>query len=311
MDLRDLRYFVVIADCGSILAASEQLHIAQPSLSIRIKGLEQELGVALFERRPRGVVLTSEGQELLSHARLLLQAADRARESVRLHASTAVGTVNFGVPTSLAAVLCVPLVETALEDLPDVKLRIVESMSGYIVDWLREGRLELGVVFGNKSLNGIQLEPLMEEELYLAADSEDSLAAVVDENGDVPLERLANVPLVLPTGQHGLRQLIDEVTRRNGVARAPRVEIDSFLQIQRLVQRRMGMTVLSMAALHEVPLDPPLVTRRIVDPPITRTMALAFSESRSLTKATREIAERVRRVLKAQAATDGWRPRVL
>ena len=103
MDLRDWRYFVVIAECGLNLAASEQLHIAQPSLSIRIKALEQELGVELFERRPRGVALTNEGRELLTHARQILHAAETARESVRLRAKTAVGTVNFGVPTSLAA----------------------------------------------------------------------------------------------------------------------------------------------------------------------------------------------------------------
>ena len=311
MDLRDLRYFVVIADCGSILAASEQLHIAQPSLSIRIKGLEQELGVSLFERRPRGVTLTSEGHELLAHARQILHAAETARESVRLHASAAVGTVNFGVPTSLASVLCVPLVETVLAELPNVKLRIVESMSGYIIDWLREGRLELGLVFGDKPISGVQLEPLLEEELYLAADSEESLAPLLDENDEVPIDKLAGVPLVLPTGRHGLRQTIDEVARRNGIARAPHVEIYSFLQIQRLVQRKLGMTILSRAALHEAPLDPPLVTRRIVKPCITRTVSLAYSESRSLTKATREIAKRTRKILREQGASESWRARSL
>ncbi|MFI5010772.1 MAG: LysR family transcriptional regulator [Hyphomicrobiales bacterium] len=306
MDLLDLRYFVVIAECGSILAASEQLHIAQPSLSIRIKALEQELGVMLFERRSRGVALTGEGQELLSHARQILHAAETARESVRLHANTAVGTVNFGVPTSLAAVLCVPLVETALGELPDVKLRIVESMSGYIIDWLREGRLDLGLVFGDKAISGVQLEPLLEEELYLAADSAAALAPLIDEKGEMPLEKLDGVPLILPTGHHGLRQLLDDVARRNGIARAPRIEIDSFSQIQRLVQRKMGMTILSMAALHETALDPPLVTARIKNPAITRTISLAYSESRSLTKATREIAKRARGILRAQAATGSW-----
>ena len=229
MDLRDLRYFVVIAECGSILAASEQLHIAQPSLSIRIKALEQELGVELFERRPRGVALTSEGRELLTHARQILHAAETARESVRLRARTAVGTVNFGVPTSLAAVLCVPLIETALRELPDVRLRIVESMSGYIIDWLREGRLDLGLVFGVKSISGVQLEPLIEEDLYLAADRDETIAPLLDENGEVPLHRLASLPMILPTGHHGLRRLFDETAHRHGVTRVSRIEIELAL----------------------------------------------------------------------------------
>jgi LysR family nitrogen assimilation transcriptional regulator len=311
MDLRDLRYFVVIADCGSILAASEQLHIAQPSLSIRIKALEQELGVMLFERRPRGVALTSEGHELLGHARQILHAATTARESVRLHANTAVGTVNFGVPTSLTSVLCAPLVETTLDELPDVRLRIVESMSGYIIDWLREGRLDLGLVFGDKSISGVQLEPLIEEELYLAADSEESFAHLLDENGEVPLDRLVGVPMILPTGHHGLRQLFDETARRHGVSRVPRIEIDSFSQIQRLVQRKMGMTILSRAALYDSPLNPPLASVRICSPAITRTVCLAYSESRSLTKATREIARRAQAILREKAASSIWNAKSL
>jgi LysR family nitrogen assimilation transcriptional regulator len=311
MDLRDLRYFVVIADCGSILAASEQLHIAQPSLSIRVKALEQELGVMLFERRPRGVALTSEGMELLSHARQILHAAETARESVRLHARTAVGTVNFGVPTSLTAVLCMPLVETTLAELPDVRLRVVESMSGYIIDWLREGRLDLGLVFGVKSISGVQLEPLIEEDLYLAADSAETFAPLLDEKGEVPLDRLAGVPMVLPTQRHGLRQLFDETAQRNGVARVPRIEIDSFSQIQRLVQRKMGMTVLSRAALHDSLLDPPLASVRICSPTITRTVSLAYSESRQLTKATREVARRIRAILCEKASSSIWNAKVL
>ena len=311
MDLRDLRYFVMVADCGSILAASEQLHIAQPSLSIRVKGLEQELGVSLFERRPRGVALTSEGEELLSRAREILHAAQTARESVRMHASAAVGAVNLGVPTSLAAVLCVPLIETALAELPKVQLRIVESMSGYIIDWLRDGRLELGLVFGGRPISGVRMENLVEEQLYLAADSEQSLAPLLDNRGEVPLERLAGLPLILPTGRHGLRQLIDDVCRRNGIARTPLVELDSFVQIQRLVQRRLGMTILSRAALHDVPLDPPLTSRRIVRPSITRIVALAHSEARPLTRATREIARRTRTILLEQAQSEAWRAHVL
>lgn len=311
MDLRDLRYFVTVADCGSILAASEQLHIAQPSVSVRVKGLEQELGVNLFERRARGVTLTSEGEELLPRAREILQAAETARESVRMHASAAVGTVNLGVPTSLAAVLCVPLIENVLKELPNVQLRIVESMSGYIIDWLRDGRLDLGIVFGEKPIGGVQLDALLEEQLHLAADSEASLAPLIDERGEVPLRRLADIPLILPTGRHGLRQLIDETARRNGVTRAPLVEIDSFVQIQRLVQRRLGMTILSRAALHDVPLDPPLVSRRIVQPSITRTVSLAHGETRPATKATREVARRARSILLEQARSDAWQARVL
>ena len=169
MNLRDLRYFVAVAESGSILAASEKLHVAQPSISVRIRTLEGDLGVALFERRPRGVVLTEEGEELLVHARLILDSEETARESLRRHAASPVGTVNFGVPTSLSSVLSVPLVEETLAALPNVRLRIVESMTGYIIEWLRNGQLDLGLVFVDNPISGVQTEKLLAEDLHVAA----------------------------------------------------------------------------------------------------------------------------------------------
>jgi LysR family nitrogen assimilation transcriptional regulator len=195
--------------------------------------------------------------------------------------------------------------------LPDVRLRIVESMSGYIIDWLREGRLDLGLVFGVKSISGVQLEPLIEEDLYLAADSNETLAPLLDENGEVPLHRLASLPMILPTGHHGLRRLFDETAQRHGVTRVSRIEIDSLTQIQRLVQRGFGVTVLSRAALYDSPVDPPLASVRISSPAITRTVALAYSESRSLTKATREIAVRTRAILQERATSSVWQAKPL
>ncbi len=309
MNLRDLRYFVAVAESGSILAASEKLHVAQPSISVRIRALEGDLGVALFERRPRGVVLTAEGEELLTHARLILTSAETARESIRRHADSPVGTVNLGVPTSLASVLSVPLVEQALEALPNVRLRIVESMTGYIIDWLRGGQLDLGLVFADNPISGVQSERLLIEELHLAAGTAKALKKLANARGEVPIEALAGVPLILPTERHGLRSLIDHHLRRHGVSSRVIIEIDAFLQIQRLVQRGRGMTILSLAALHESPLSPPLHTARIVRPTIERTVSLAHVDDRPLTKAAREVARLTAALLRAQAAEAWWHAR--
>lgn len=306
MNLRDLRYFVAVAESGSILGASEKLHVAQPSLSVRIKALETDLGVALFDRRPRGVLLTAEGEELLAHARHILQAADAAQEALRLHAASPVGTVTFGVPTSLSSVLCVPLIEATRVSLPNVRLRLVETMSGTIINWLRSGELDLGLVFIDAASGGLVSEPLLSEELYLAAASPEALSPVVDGNGEVPLAALGNVPLVLPTEQHGLRQLIDQQLRRVGVAARVVIEIDVFLQIQKLVRRGQGMTVLSLAALHDTG-APPLATARIIAPAIRRTVSLARADMRPQTKAAREVGKLAAGILRQHGAEDWWR----
>ncbi len=309
MNLRDLRYFVAVAESGSILAASEKLHVAQPSLSVRIRTLEADLGVSLFDRRPRGVVLTSEGEELLVHARLILQSAEAAQEAIRHHAQSPVGTVHFGVPTSLSSVLCVPLIEAVREKLPNVRLRIVESMSGTIVDWLRTGELDLGLIFVDSAIAGIHADPLLTEQLHLAAHSAEALAPLLDKDGNVPLEALAGVPLILPTERHGLRQLLDQHLRRHGSGARVAIEIDAFLQIQRLVQRAQGMTILSLAALYESDLDPPLATARIVAPSIERTVYLARADIRPQTKAGREVGRLVSAILRDESRRRWWHAR--
>ena len=309
LNFRDLRYFVAVAESGSILAASERLHVAQPSISVRIRTIESDLGVALFERRPRGVVLTEEGEELLVHARLILNSEETARESLRRHAASPVGTVTFGVPTSLASVLSVPLIEAALKKLPNVRLRIIESMTGYIIEWLRSGRLDLGLVFVDNPISGVQTEKLLSEDLHVAAGTAADLEPLLTSRGEVPMEKLAGVPLVLPTERHGLRSLIDHHLRRHGVSSRVTFEIDAFLQIQRLVQRGHGMTILSLAALHDGLLKPPLATARIVRPTIERTVSLAHADDRPLTKAAREVARLAASQLRAEAAESWWHAR--
>ena len=309
LNFRDLRYFVAVAESGSILAASDKLHVAQPSISVRIRSLEDDLGVALFERRPRGVVLTEEGEELLVHARLILNSEETARESLRRHAVSPVGTVTFGVPTSLSSVLSVSLVEAALQKLPNVRLRIVESMTGYIIEWLRSGQLDLGLVFVDSPISGVQTEKLLTEDLHVAAADEAELAPLKNARGEVAMEKLAGIPLILPTERHGLRSLIDHHLRRHGVSSRVTLEIDAFLQIQRLVQRGHGMTILSLAALRHGRLSPPLVTARIVRPTIERTVSLAHADDRPLTKASREIARLAASQLRSEAAESWWHAR--
>jgi LysR family nitrogen assimilation transcriptional regulator len=117
---------------------------------------------------------------------------------------------------------------------------------------------------------------------------------------------LAEVPLVLPTDRHGLRNLIDQHLRRHGVASRVIIEIDAFLQIQRLVQRGLGMTILSRAALYESDLSPPLATARIVRPSIERTVAIAHVDGRPLTKAAREVMKLAGTILRNAAGAAWW-----
>jgi len=149
MDVRQLGYFLAVAENGSLASAANVIGIAQPSLSLQIKNLEARLGTDLLVRTPRGVRLTDAGEVLLRHARLILKAVDGAKEEVRNTATTPTGKVVFGLPSSVSMVLSVPLAETVRHEVPKVRLRAVDAMSGFIKEWIEEGQIDLGILYEN------------------------------------------------------------------------------------------------------------------------------------------------------------------
>ena len=148
MDIRQLRYFLGIAEAGSISAAAARLRVAQPALSQQMAKLEAELGARLMERGPRGVMLTGAGEALREHAHVVLRDLERAREAVQAEAGGPVqGNVTIGLPTTVAMVLTLSLLLAMRERHPGVALHLVESQSGHLVEWLRQGRLDVAVLF--------------------------------------------------------------------------------------------------------------------------------------------------------------------
>jgi len=117
MELRQLRYFVGISEAGSVLRASATLHVAQPALSQQISALEAELGARLFDRSSRGVTLTEAGKVFLEHARVVLADVERARMAVADSTVVPSGDVTVGLPTTVALVATVPVLQACRERL--------------------------------------------------------------------------------------------------------------------------------------------------------------------------------------------------
>lgn len=293
MDLRDLRCVEAIADTGSFVHAARRLNMSQPSVSARMRSLEATLGLTLFAREPRGVSLTLEGAELLAHARRILRQIRDAEEDLAALQRSPVGLVRLGLPTSLTGSLALPLLERCFAELPHVKVRVVESMSGYLLQWLREERLDLAVTFGHVAPAGVDIEPLAREELLLVAQNAEALARYTDADGTVPLRRLADIPLVLPGPEHGLRSLISEQSRQQAITLNVIVEIDALGEIRRLVSRGVGCTVMSSAAFADSG-GTDLAAAIIRRPSISRVVNIAAGSGRVPSRATKEIAQRLR-----------------
>jgi LysR family transcriptional regulator, nitrogen assimilation regulatory protein len=295
MNLRQLRYFVSIAELGSISAASQRLGVAQPSLSQTIRQLEFELGVELLVRSPRGVGLTESGEVLLDRASSILSALDLTANEIRDRFGEVRGSVSFGIPSSASNVLSVPLAETVRHRFPKIMLRTMEAMSGFVQEWLAQGQLDLGILYDVERARSLKAQTLLIEELFLVtAASGWSRKIGPDGIADTPvsLQDCVSLPMILPHRSHGLRDTIERFVGSRGLSLSVVLEMDSLTNLKTLVERGSGYTILAHAAVYDEVQRGTLVMVPIRDPVMRRTVFLVRNASKPVTQAAREI-ERV------------------
>jgi DNA-binding transcriptional LysR family regulator len=292
MTLQQLSYFLAAAERGSFSAAAESLHMAQPSLSEQIRRLEAELGVALFARVGRGLVLTDAGRLLRPHAQRTLAAAEEAAESVREVRTLEAGTVAFGTFGSAHHYLLSGLVQDFRQRHPNVRVRVLGQNSAEVADAVRDGTLEAGLVALPVDDRGLDVRPAMrEEQLFISANERHTRAPVT-------IEALAEAPLILYDARWGaddpMRRQLRERAQEAGVRIEPTIEVEYLTAALELAARRLGDTVGPMSILAARG-----YSRRLsavaFDPPLFETFAFITRRNAHLSPATRafmEIAER-------------------
>jgi len=266
MDIRQLKYFVCIVDCGSLSKAAEQLFVAQPSLSQQVIGLESELRTQLLIRSHQGIKPTEAGRTLYLRARDVLRQIAQIPLEVRVN-STESGQVVIGFPTSVAAVFALPLYTHVRRYLPGIRLHLVEGMSGYLAELMANGRLDMAILFREAETRGVSVKPLLEENLYVFGQIKGIRAGA-----DVSLRQLAGVPLVLPGMANGLRLLLERAFVREGIEPEVIADIDSLPTMLSIARQGDSVTIISPDAFGST-VDQSLV-HRLVNPGISRAVAL-------------------------------------
>jgi LysR family nitrogen assimilation transcriptional regulator len=305
MDLRQLRYFAQVVQSGSFSRAANQLHVAQPALSQHVRHLEEELGVVLLHRSSQGVKPTEAGERLMLHAKRILADFAEITDSVRGKAVTPRGVVRFGMPGTVGEILAVPIIEAAKERYPEIRIRVVEAMSGYVLDWLKRGDLDLAMIFATSDPRGLVVNHCLSEEICLFAIPK--LAVDSDLSaGTISLADAGQLPLIVPGLGHGLRELIESVAADKGVDIVPAIEIDSYAQIKKLARRGLGFGILPMTAVNEEEKAGHFRVWRFQPPGITRKVYLAYSAERPLYTATRAIGQLAWETLRQQVECGAW-----
>lgn len=282
MDTRRLYSFVKIVDAGSITRAADILHIAQPALSQQLSALEAQFKQQLLIRSKRGVAPTEAGRALYRHAQLILRQLDLAHAAVDVSGRAPAGSVSVGLaPYSMGAALALPLLRSVRERYPDILLHINENFGGVISEAIMTGRMDMAFIYGAGPLRGVQFEPLRTEDLFLIAAPG---GAAPPGDGDVPLEELAGVGLLLPSRIHTIRQVVDAAFQHASLE--PRVvgEIESVLTLVSAVGADLGATVLPRSAARAILDVRNLVVRRIVSPAIQVKLSLCTSDHQPLSE---------------------------
>jgi LysR family transcriptional regulator, nitrogen assimilation regulatory protein len=276
MDLKQLEYFVHVAELGSFTRAATYLQVAQPALSRQVRSLEVELRQPLLDRNGRGVTLTEAGKRLLAHARGILQQVQRARDDLEDQRGAATGRLAIALPPSVSRTLTGPLVQAFREQLPRATLTVVEGLSAYALEWLAIGRVDGAVVYNVTPSPAVDLQPLLDEPLYLVSARAPRTRRIGD---PVTLREVAAHELVIPSRPHSMRMLLETALAGEGCRARVALEIESVPAILDLVQQGGCHALLAENAIRASG-KPEAFQLRPILPPLVATLWMATSAQR-------------------------------
>ncbi|WP_354595877.1 LysR substrate-binding domain-containing protein [Hydrogenophaga sp. 2FB] len=304
--MRQLRYFVVLANQQHFGRAASVLHVAQPALTRQIHLLEEELGVQLFVRHSRGAMPTDEALFLLERASFLLRYAEQMRQDMKALQRDARGPVAIGVSPGLALLLAVPLTRAVHQRLPGVRLRLVEGFAPTLHSMLLQGTVDLAVLNGPMPLSNLVTFPLLTEGICLIARPDDKRIR----GPRAKMTQLAGLPLVM-TGlaKSGVRLELEAAAARAGVELNQVVEVESVEVAKRLVREGIGVTVHFAATVKEDVEAGRLVAYPIEGLRLRRILARAADRPPS--RATEELVGLLRTVVESLVEGGQWPNAVL
>ena len=299
MDLKQLEYFVRVAELGSFTRAAAALDVAQSALSRQIRLLEVELRQNLLVRNGRGATPTEAGKLLVEHGRGILHQMARAREDMDRMRGGLSGRVAIGLPNSVARVMTVPLTRAFRQELPEARLSISEGLSGAILEGLVSGRLDIVVLYNAQPSRDIDVSHLIDEDLVLVRARPPGLAEDPPP-GPIPLSEIARLPLIIPSRPNAIRMHVESEMANIGCRPEVALEIDGVSAILDLVADGAGSAVLSRNALLNSP-RPSAYTAQVIGsagtPPLRIALSLATSLQRPATQVQKAALELIQRTV--------------
>jgi DNA-binding transcriptional LysR family regulator len=292
--LAQLRAFRGAARAGSFTAAASELSMTQASVSELIRRIEDDYGVALFRRGGRRLTLTSAGAELLPFAEQAVAAADSGGNALRSLRSLGGGVATFGLLRNADHYLLSELIQEFHRRYPKVRVRLVGLNSVEVAMAVANGQLEAGLVVLPIDDEGLEVTPLLRDEVLYATTSTERITK------PMTTRQLATAPLILYDAHYGwsdpTRRQIADRAQLEGVRIEPMIEVEHVELALNLVSRGVGDTIVARAVANS-PLCPPSVLTVPFEQPLWDTIALIQKQSSILSPATREISRLAQEML--------------
>jgi LysR family nitrogen assimilation transcriptional regulator len=301
MDIRALRYFQTVAECGSYTRGSEMLRISQPAVSRTIRGLEAEIGRPLFRRHGHGVTLTDAGKLLLERAQTLLRQIEQTKAEIRSGGAGPSGLVSLAVPPAAGQYLVPALVTRLAASLPNVSLKVVAGYSGYISELLVRGQIDIACVHDPLPERGFEIFPLVAEEVFLVGKA-GAFPRTLKEIGP---KMLVDLPLILPSRPNASRRLLDAWVGHLRTQLHARIEVDDHTVTRALVKAGVGYSLLTRCAI-DADLARGEVEARPFRPKAVWPLALLARESPSRSAVVEAVMTAVRETVRDLVDGGGW-----
>ncbi|WP_067211911.1 LysR family transcriptional regulator [Marinomonas aquimarina] len=259
MEIKPLRYFIAVANALSFTRAAEQLHIAQPAISMSIKKLEQELQVQLFHRHDRKISLTDEGQVLYEHAKRLIQQADETELAMQELSGLSRGEVRVGIPSMLGSYYFPPILMAFRHRYPNLTLQVIEGGTWKLQQMLESGEIDLSVIVAETPSEQLETRALLKEQMLVTVSKEHPFVAL----DSIPVELFFNEELVMFKEGYFHRRVIDRLAQQQGIKPNFGFETNLIPLIKSIVKQGFGISTLLGMVIEE---DDGLVTRPFADP---------------------------------------------
>jgi LysR family transcriptional regulator, nitrogen assimilation regulatory protein len=274
MNLRQLRYFIGIVDAGNMTRAAEHLNVAQTALSMQIRQLEEDLGVALLVRHSRGIEPTEAGKLLHARATGILRQVEDARREVASAGAEIHETVRLGITPALMLAIGAELIIRIRELAPNVSMSLTESMSHVLFDELRRGEIDFALCYDVPDEPHFARTAFLQEDLVLVTQPDEV------RKGPVALVDALDGILAMPEAADTVRQAVARAAREIGLEVRVSYEIRSVAAMKSLAQKGAATCILPFASVAGDVHDGKLAARPIMMPPIRRTLYLAAPAQR-------------------------------